>query len=171
MEGVHMFTHKQGDWLAKIDLKDAYFMTPVHHQDRKFLRFQNGREDISIQVPTIRPIQCTLDLYQDPTSSSDPPQRVGSLDGCLHRQHTGNGRIGSTIKGPCSMFNVSTQEPWVHHQLQKISVDTNKTVGVSTVYSGLGLSRAESSNRQSHKDQAGCPEMTKPVTHNSTRTT
>ena len=33
--------HKQGDWLAKIDLKDAYFMIPVHHQDRKFLRFQN----------------------------------------------------------------------------------------------------------------------------------
>ena len=33
-------SHKQRDWLAKIDLKDAYFMIPVHHHDRKFPRFQ-----------------------------------------------------------------------------------------------------------------------------------
>ena len=75
--------------ISKNRPEDAYFMIPVHHQDRKFLRFQNqGKTYVSIQVPTIRPIQCTLGLYQDHTSSSDPPQRVGSPNGCLY---TGNG--------------------------------------------------------------------------------
>ena len=53
------------------------------------------------------------------------------------------------------MFSVPTQEPVVHHQLQQISVDTNKTVGVSRVLSGLRVSRAETSDTQRQKDQAG----------------
>ena len=53
---------------------------------------------------------------------------------------------------------------------KKISVDTNKTVGVSRVHSGLRLNRAETSNRQGQEDQAGCPEITKAFTHNSTGT-
>ena len=30
---------KQGDWLAKIDLKDAYFLIPMHSGHQKFLQF------------------------------------------------------------------------------------------------------------------------------------
>lgn len=37
---------KQGDFLAKIDLRDAYLVLPVDKQDRKYLRFQHkGRID------------------------------------------------------------------------------------------------------------------------------
>ena len=36
------FPHGEGfgDWLAKIDLKDAYFLVPVHPSHQKFLQFQ-----------------------------------------------------------------------------------------------------------------------------------
>ena len=42
MEGIHMLKDmlKAGDWMAKIDLKDAYFMIPMAQEDREFLRFQ-----------------------------------------------------------------------------------------------------------------------------------
>ena len=42
MEGIHMLKDllKAGDWMAKIDLKDAYFMIPIAQEDRDFLRFQ-----------------------------------------------------------------------------------------------------------------------------------
>ncbi len=42
MEGIHMLKDllKQGDWMAKIVLKDAYFMVPMASEDREFLRFQ-----------------------------------------------------------------------------------------------------------------------------------
>ncbi|XP_063979898.1 uncharacterized protein LOC135163921 [Diachasmimorpha longicaudata] len=34
----------QGDWMASLDLKDAYFLMPVHRDHRKYLRFQfNGK--------------------------------------------------------------------------------------------------------------------------------
>ena len=41
MEGIHTVKDllRQGDWLAKVDLKDAFFSVPIGHQHRKFLRF------------------------------------------------------------------------------------------------------------------------------------
>ena len=42
MEGFHMLKDllNTGDWIAKIDLKDAYFMVPVAKEDREFLHFR-----------------------------------------------------------------------------------------------------------------------------------
>lgn len=41
MEGIHMLKDmmRPGDFLTKVDLKDAYFMIPIHAEHRKFLRF------------------------------------------------------------------------------------------------------------------------------------
>ena len=42
MEGIHMLkdTLKPGDWMTKVDLKDAYFMVPIAPHHRPLLRFQ-----------------------------------------------------------------------------------------------------------------------------------
>ena len=42
MEGIHMLKDllKQGDFMAKIDVKDAYFAVPISEPDRKYLRFR-----------------------------------------------------------------------------------------------------------------------------------
>ena len=42
MEGIHILKDilRPGDWMTKIDLKDAYFSIPVSSHDRKFLRFR-----------------------------------------------------------------------------------------------------------------------------------
>ena len=41
MEGFHMIKDlvKPGDWLAKLDLKDAYFQVPIHPSHQKYLQF------------------------------------------------------------------------------------------------------------------------------------
>ena len=38
MEGIHTLKGK-GDGMTKVDLKDAYFMIPIHQSDRQYLRF------------------------------------------------------------------------------------------------------------------------------------
>ena len=41
MEGIHNLKDllQPGNWLAKVDLKDAFFPIPMHNQCRKYLRF------------------------------------------------------------------------------------------------------------------------------------
>ena len=42
MEGLHTARSllRKGDYLMKLDLKDAYFAVPIHKESRKYLRFQ-----------------------------------------------------------------------------------------------------------------------------------
>ena len=39
MEGTLRDLVNTEDWLAKVDLKDAYFATPIHKSNHKYLRF------------------------------------------------------------------------------------------------------------------------------------
>ncbi len=70
MEGLHTLRDllKQGDWLAKVDLKDAYFAIPIRRDHQKFLQFMpcystsptvlltpaNGSDNGSEQQPELR---------------------------------------------------------------------------------------------------------------------
>ena len=42
MEGMHVVRDllQQGDWMTRLDLKDAYFAIPIHRDHRRFLRFK-----------------------------------------------------------------------------------------------------------------------------------
>ena len=44
MEGLYLLKHlvQTGDWMIKIDLKDAYFTVPVNNQHQPLLRFMHG---------------------------------------------------------------------------------------------------------------------------------
>ena len=39
MEGIHLVKHllQKGDWMVKLDLKDAYYAVPIHQEHRRYL--------------------------------------------------------------------------------------------------------------------------------------
>lgn len=41
MEGINQIKYiiQQGDWLIKLDLKDAYFTIPIYNANQKYMRF------------------------------------------------------------------------------------------------------------------------------------
>ena len=41
MEGIHLLKDllRNKDWMVKVDMKDAYFIIPIHKQNREFLKF------------------------------------------------------------------------------------------------------------------------------------
>ena len=43
MEAIHTLKDllKRNDWMTKVNLKDAYFMIPIHRSNRSVLRFSN----------------------------------------------------------------------------------------------------------------------------------
>ena len=57
----------EGDFLASIDLKDAYFQIPVHQSSRKLLRYMSGGGGgggLPVQGPVLRTIDCSSGLHQ-----------------------------------------------------------------------------------------------------------
>ena len=66
MEGIHLLKDllRKGDWMIKVDLKDAYFMIPIHEQDRDFLKFTFRDKCYGVQLPAVRSSMCTLGFHQ-----------------------------------------------------------------------------------------------------------
>ena len=52
---------KQGDWLLKLDLKDAYLSVSIHPSHRKYLCF---RWQMAVSGPAFQSEQCPLDLHE-----------------------------------------------------------------------------------------------------------
>ena len=68
MEGIHILRDllRAGDWMTKVDLKDAYFIVPVHKEDIWSLpQALVQKEDIPIQMPTFWPGMRPMGLHQD----------------------------------------------------------------------------------------------------------
>ena len=112
MEGIHTLKSLvlEGDWLVKVDLKDAYFSVPISQKHRKSLCFQFEDKSYQFNCPRLSP----MGLYQDPEAGSSSRSGAGDTDGCLHRRHSPDGRdqgeIRPDISVTCLGFTVNMEK-------------------------------------------------------------
>ena len=66
---------RQGDWLVKVDLKDAYLTVPVHPDHQCYLRFSVE----GVYLSPIRAGMCPVGLHQGNESCGDLAQIMGVL--------------------------------------------------------------------------------------------
>ena len=55
---------REGDFLASLDLKDAYFQILIHRSSRKLLRFMSGGDGLSVPSLVLRTVDRSPGLHQ-----------------------------------------------------------------------------------------------------------
>ena len=80
-----------------------------------------ARETVSVQLPTIRTVVGSMDLYQGHNAGGDFSQNPGHENYQLHRRHPGHGTKQRDCSGAHRLPNFLAGELGVHHQSTEIS--------------------------------------------------
>ena len=140
MEGIHVLRDllRSGDWMAKVDLKDVYFMLPIREVHRAFLRFSfKDRTYIPVQVPTVWPCKRPMGLHQDPEANRGTAETTGRVNDRLHRRHTHLGRVQGASSGPCDRPGVPAGKPGFCSKQSQVPVGTDTNHRVSRFFGRL----------------------------------
>ena len=95
--------------------KGRLFHDPYPPVRQTISPFLCPESSLSVQLPAIRPVLCSLGLYQDPEASNFPAQRAWGKASGIHRRHLDHGRIGGTSEGPHPRPDLPVGEPGVHN--------------------------------------------------------
>ena len=79
--------------MTKVDLKDTYFMVPIHQEDQSLPKIHFPRKDIPVQMSAPQPSMCPMGLHQGPKVNRCSVETTGNATDCLHRQHSHPGRV------------------------------------------------------------------------------
>ena len=80
-----------------------------------------ARETVSVQLPTIRTVVGSVDLYQGHKASGDYSQNPGHENYHLHRRHPGHGTKQRNCPEAHRLPDFLAGELGVHHQSAEIS--------------------------------------------------
>jgi len=119
MEGLHTVKGllRQHDWMAKVDLKDAFFMRPPTLQPASL---QVGGKGIPIQLASLWSLHNPKGLYKDPEAICGDAQIPRYSAGNLHGRHAVDGKFQADADGARPTLNVSPRESGIYYKQQEI---------------------------------------------------
>ena len=105
MEGIHMLKDllQQGDFMAKLDLKDAYFVVPISEEDRKHLRFRWGNRMFQFNCLPFG-LPCAPWVFTKIMKAIVTILKYQTHH--LPRQHPGHSGVGDSTEGPHSRDHI-----------------------------------------------------------------
>ena len=69
---------QRGDWLVKLDLKDAYLTVPIHSSHQKISQVLVAGSDMGIQSPPIWSEQCSIHILKTHQASGVHTEEAGN---------------------------------------------------------------------------------------------
>jgi len=133
-EGLHTAKSllQQGDWLAKVDLKDAFFMIPIAEHQQHLLMFNvRATKNLSVRLSTIWPLLSPLSIHKDTETSNRIAERTGNSPGNIHGRYVAVGKLPICVHRVHLHNHVHFREPGLCHKQAQISTSTNTIFGVS----------------------------------------
>ena len=138
---------RAGDWMAKIDLKDAYFMIPIGQEDRELLKFQWKDRLYQFNcLPFGLSSSPWVFSYQDHTASRGMPDYI-------YQQHSCHGRDRVSITKPYHSSGVPAGESGICDQPPQVTTHPISRDRVPGVHCQLLLDGAETPREEDQKDK------------------
>ena len=95
--------------MAKVDLKDAYFMLPIR-EEVSVPQIFVPEPNLPVRVPAIWPRMRPLGLHQDPEARRCPAQTAGCATDRRHRRHAHPGGVQGVGSGSCNRPRIPSGE-------------------------------------------------------------
>ena len=131
MEGLHLLPDllQPGDWMVKLDLKDAYLQVPIHPEHH----FSMEEKVLHVQVSTVWPISSAQGIYKGTQANCGFLKTSGLSSDYVSRRHADHAPQprSVTTDGPADLS--AFRDSGTAGQPQTIPFDTNTTVRVSGV--------------------------------------
>ena len=159
IEGIHILRDllRAGDWMTKVDLKDAYFMVPIHEEDRAFLKFSFKEKVYQFKCLPFG-LACAPWVFTKTLKATCcSVETTGNATDRLHRRHPYPGRVQGAGMGPFHRPSIFAREPRVCDKQTQVCPGTHTVSGVPRFLSELSSARTKSSGREDEEDQGRDP--------------
>ena len=150
---------KQGDWLGKIDLKDAYLTIPVHPPDQKYLIHVEGT-GLPIHLFTLRSVDRTESLLEGDATSDGSAEGERGTDDPVPGRYPSTFRVEGEALFPHTDSGYSTRRSRLPIEQEEVSADPLPGNRVLGVHGQLGQPVTHPARRESQENQ-GVPKIAK----------
>ena len=120
-----------GEWVASIDLIDAYFHVPMHQKFQKYLRFHVQGQGLSVRSPTLRDSDCSIGVHSSSERGQIHSTFTRGLNPSVFGRLAGEGQGSGFLCSRCSEINHTGREVGLDCQFEKFRTHSNSGSRVS----------------------------------------